>query len=180
MSMLGNSFLNEITKTKKKKLTASGILNQLRVMISAALSQSGRSNNTDDGMDIAICIYNTKTGELNYSGANNPLYLVRNEELNIIKPNRMPIGYFPVKKDFTGHTIKVQKGDVIYLFTDGYCDQFGGKYDKKFTTNRFKKMLLKNADLPMIDQKEHLESAFEAWMDGTHQIDDVLVMGIRF
>lgn len=180
MSMLGNSFLNEITKTKKKTVTASGILNQLRVMISAALSQSGRSNNTDDGMDIAICIYNTKTGELNYSGANNPLYLVRNEELNIIKPNRMPIGYFPVKKDFTGHTIKIQKGDVIYLFTDGYCDQFGGKYDKKFTTNRFKKMLLKNADLPMIDQKEHLESAFEAWMDGTHQIDDVLVMGIRF
>lgn len=180
MSMLGNSFLNEITKVKKKTLTASGILNQLRVMITAALSQSGSSNNTDDGMDIAMCIYNRRTGELNYSGANNPLYLVRDEELHIIKPNRMPIGYFPVKKDFTGHTIKIKKGDVIYLFTDGYTDQFGGKQDKKFTTGRFRKMLLKNADLPMIDQKELLESTFESWKDGTIQIDDVLVMGIRF
>jgi len=180
MSMLGNSFLNEITKSRKKTLTASGILNQLRVMITAALSQSGASNNTDDGMDIAMCIFNRKTRELNYSGANCPLYLVRGEELHIIKPNRMPIGYFPVQKDFNGHTLKIKKGDIIYLFTDGYSDQFGGKHDKKFTTGRFKKLLLKNADKPMIDQKEYLESAFLSWMDGTIQIDDVLVIGIRF
>ncbi|MDF1571486.1 MAG: SpoIIE family protein phosphatase [Bacteroidales bacterium] len=180
MSMLGNSFLNEITKSRKKTLTASGILNQLRVMITNALSQSGASNNTDDGMDIAMCIYNRKTRELNFSGANCPLYLVRDEELHIIKPNRMPIGYFPVKKDFNGHTLKIKKGDIIYLFTDGYSDQFGGKHDKKFTTGRFKKLLLKHADKPMIDQKEYLESAFLSWMDGTIQIDDVLVMGIRF
>lgn len=180
MSMLGNSFLNEITKSRKKVLTASGILNQLRVMITAALSQSGASNNTDDGMDIAMCIYNRKTRELNFSGANCPLYLVRDEELHIIKPNRMPIGYFPVKKDFTGHTLKIKKGDIIYLFTDGYSDQFGGKYDKKFTAGRFNKLLLKHADKPMIDQREYLESAFESWKKGTPQIDDVLVMGIRF
>jgi serine phosphatase RsbU (regulator of sigma subunit) len=180
MSMLGNSFLNEITKSRKKVLTASGILNQLRVMITAALSQSGASNNTDDGMDIAMCIYNRKTRELNYSGANSPLYLVRDKELHIIKPNRMPIGYFPVKKDFNGHTLKIKNDDIIYLFTDGYSDQFGGKHDKKFTTGRFRKLLLKNADKPMIDQKEYLESAFVSWMEGTIQIDDVLVMGIRF
>ena len=180
MSMLGNSFLNEITKSKKKTLTASGILNQLRVMITDALSQSGSRNNTDDGMDIAMCIYNRKTGELNYSGANSPLYLVRDEELHIIKPNRMPIGYFPEKKEFTGHTLKIKKGDVIYLLSDGYSDQFGGKHDKKFNTGRLRKMLLKNSDLPMIDQKEILESTFESWMQGTEQIDDVLVMGIRF
>jgi serine phosphatase RsbU (regulator of sigma subunit) len=180
MSMLGNSFLNEITKSRKKSLTASGILNQLRDMITVALSQSGASNNTEDGMDLAMCIYNRKTWELNYSGANNPLYLVRDNELHIIKPNRMPIGYFPVKKDFTGHTLKIKKGDIIYLFTDGYTDQFGGKNDKKFTNGRFKKMLLKIADRPMIEQKEYLEFTFESWMDGTIQIDDVLVMGIRF
>jgi serine phosphatase RsbU (regulator of sigma subunit) len=180
MSMLGNSFLNEITKSRKKTLTASGILNQLRVMITAALSQSGSRNNTDDGMDIAMCIYNRKTGELNYSGANSPLYLVREEELNIIKPNRMPIGYFPEKKDFTGHTVKIEKGDVIYLLSDGYSDQFGGKDDKKFTTGRLRKLLLKNSDLPMIDQKEILESTFESWKKDTDQVDDVLVMGIRF
>lgn len=131
-------------------------------------------------MDIAMCIYNRKTGELNYSGANSPLYLVRDEELHIIKPNRMPIGYFPVKKEFTGHTLKIGKGDVIYLLSDGYSDQFGGKHDKKFNTGRLRKMLLKNSDLPMIDQKEILESTFESWMGGTEQIDDVLVMGIRF
>lgn len=178
MSMLGNSFLNEITKEKKEQ-SASSILEQLRQMITTALSQSGNNSRPYDGMDIALCIYDKKSGEIEFSGAHNPLYHVRNGDLTVYKANRMPIGYYPKEQKFTSQRIKVSEGDIIYLFSDGFPDQFGGDKNKKYTKKRFKKTLVSLSDLPLLQQQSRLEEVFTEWKGENSQIDDVLVMGIR-
>jgi serine phosphatase RsbU (regulator of sigma subunit) len=138
MSILGNSILNEITRSSREDLTADGILNQLSTMTKQALSQSGSSISTFDGMDIALCVYNKNERELEYAGAHNPLYLIRNGELQVRNADRMPIGYFLEEGGFSSHRIKIEKEDIIYLFSDGYVDQIGGPRDKKFTPKRFR------------------------------------------
>ncbi len=179
MSMLGFAFLNEIVN-KSTEIKASAILNQLRDYVKESLHQTGKDDETKDGMDIALCIIDTDNFKLQYSGAYNPLYLIRNENLISLKADRMPIGIHLIEKEsFTNHEIDIQKGDTIYVFTDGYVDQFGGPDVRKFKLLPFKEMLLKIKDQSMDEQKRLLEEQFNVWKGDSEQIDDVLVMGIR-
>jgi serine phosphatase RsbU (regulator of sigma subunit) len=177
MSMLGVSFLNEII-SKHDKLEASDILNHLRDLIMHTLSQ--KESESKDGMDIALCILNNKTKELQYSGAFNPLYLIRKGQLIEYKADRMPIGiYGGMEKDFTNHQVKLKKGDCLYIFSDGFPDQIGGEKGKKYLSKKFKEFLIANHDKPMQEQYEILHNRIVEWMGDYQQVDDILLMGIR-
>ena len=116
---------------------------------------------------------------LQWSGANNSIYHFSNGTLNEIKADKQPIGYHPMMKPFTEHSLTLQKGESIFLFTDGYADQFGGPKKKKFLYKRFEEMLRANAALPMEEQKNALNKAFDDWKGDMEQIDDVCVIGVR-
>jgi serine phosphatase RsbU (regulator of sigma subunit) len=179
MSMLGFAFLNEIVN-KEPDLKASNILNELRDYVKESLHQTGKENEAKDGMDIALCVIDPEHNKLQYAGAYNPLYLIRNEEFISLKADRMPIGIHIVEKEsFTNHEMDIQKGDIIYIFTDGYIDQFGGPNAGKFKAGPFKDKLVSIKDKSMKEQKEILENEFYNWKGERDQIDDVLVMGIK-
>lgn len=179
MSMLGNSFLNEITKGEGSKLPSNQILNRLRDMVNSALSQAGESSKANDGMDITLCKYKKKNKMLEIAGAYNPLYLLRKGVLTEYKADRMPIGYYPKKKNFTAHTVQLQKDDVIYLFSDGFHDQFGGAFSKKYTSKQLKQILTAISPIPMDEQQNKLEHELETWQGTNAQVDDILIIGIR-
>ncbi len=132
-------------------------------------------------MDLALCVINRKRMSLEYAGAFNPLYLVRNNEVLVTKADKFPIGASPdgTLSSFTNHKIEIKKGDVIYLFSDGYVDQFGGADSKKFMAKRFRNLLLEHHKLPMNEQKDILISTLKEWMGEEEQVDDILVIGIR-
>jgi serine phosphatase RsbU (regulator of sigma subunit) len=157
MSMLGVSFLNKIVN-ESGIVKPSSILTSLRQNIISALKQEGSYTTTKDGMDIALCSVDMKKMKLWFSGANNPLYIIRKENNEYVfierKGDRMPIGYYSVMTDFTNHELDIKKGDKIYLFSDGFVDQFGGPDERKFMVPRFKQMLLDNQELDMASQKE--------------------------
>ena len=190
MSMLGISFLDEIASAEK---SPSEILDELREAIIKALHQTGKNDEAKDGMDISFCMLNTETNELFFAGANNPLYIVKNEEntkldelstfnfqLDEVKADKMPIGiHFGEIKPFTTRKVLLSNGDIIYLFSDGYADQFGGKNGKKFKYNQFKELLLNNCQLPMNEQKDIINHTFAEWKGENPQIDDVCILGIR-
>ncbi|UKN00442.1 SpoIIE family protein phosphatase [Paracrocinitomix mangrovi] len=132
-----------------------------------------------DGMDIALVSYNRKTKEITYSGAHNPLWLIRNNEVIEYKADKQPIGKFEMDQAFTSHTIQLEKGDQFYLFSDGYADQFGGDRGKKFKGKNFKDLLQKNAHLAMDIQLAELQKAFYEWKGDYEQLDDVCVIGVR-
>ena len=179
MSMLGVAFLNEIVNRKQVRY-ANDVLNELKDYVIKSLHQTGEDDEAKDGMDIAICMINKKTMKLEYAGAFNPLYLIRDNELIKIKGDRMPIGiYFRKQKYFTNHEIDLKKGDTFYIFSDGYVDQFGGEKGRKFMAKNFQRMLLNIQHLTMDEQKQYLENTLDEWMDGYQQIDDILVVGVR-
>lgn len=178
VSMLGISLLNEILN--KQVIQAEEILNILRREMKNSLKQKGISQDeTKDGMDLALCIINTKTNELQFAGANNPLYLIRNNELIEFKADRQPIGIYRNEKPFTNHLFQLKKNDKLYTFSDGYIDQFGGKKGKKFMKKRFKKLLLSIKNKTMSEQKQILDTIFKNWKSNIEQIDDVLVVGVK-
>jgi serine phosphatase RsbU (regulator of sigma subunit)/Tfp pilus assembly protein PilF len=185
MSMLGISFLNEII-AKDNIMQADHVLNELREYVVKSLQQKGVSGEQKDGMDISFIVYDTLTNVLQYSGANSPLYIVSKDsnELTEIKSDKMPVSIFVYMKPFTNHVIKVQQGDIIYLCSDGYSDQFGGNAGRKFYSKHLKQILVKNCNEPMIVQKELLEKAVEDWKKNEgviyKQTDDITVMGIKF
>ncbi|MCK4661320.1 MAG: tetratricopeptide repeat protein [Bacteroidales bacterium] len=179
MSMLGISFLNEII-IKHKITTASEILNKLRTYVKETLGQTGETGEAKDGMDIALCIFDYKNMKLQYSGAYNPLYIIRNSELLETKADKMPIGiHIKEKESFTNHDININKGDAIYMFSDGYADQFGGENESKFKTKPFKDLLINIQNESMSKQKEILDKTIEDWKGNLEQIDDITVIGIR-
>lgn len=179
MSMLGFAFLNEIVN-KEKELKANEILNQLRDNVKKSLHQTGKDDEAKDGMDIALCIIDLENLKMQFSGAYNPLYLARNNELITLKGDRMPIGiYIAEKESFTNHETEISKGDTIYIFTDGYTDQFGGPQTQKFKTAPFRDLIESNQDKSMAEQKKILEDNFDKWKGDYDQIDDVLVIGIK-
>ncbi|MFT5802499.1 MAG: serine phosphatase RsbU (regulator of sigma subunit), partial [Nonlabens sp.] len=130
-----------------------------------------------DGMDIAICVLEGNT--LKYAGANNPLWIIRNGEILETKADKQPIGKYAELEPFTTRTIALLKGDIIYVFSDGYVDQFGGDKGKKFKPSNFRKLLLSFQDQTMEDQKSLLDEAFETWRGAIEQVDDVCVIGVR-
>jgi serine phosphatase RsbU (regulator of sigma subunit) len=186
MSMIGNTLLNQIVN--ERGVTDPGqILNNLNVEISRSLKQTHEDSESRDGMDGAICCFElTSLNEtqqelkLHYAGANRPLYFIRNNNLEEIKANKFPIGGIELDKpkDFTTHTFSLQQQDTIYVFTDGYADQFGSN-NKKLMTKKFKEVLLSIIDKPMEEQRNYLETFIQEWKGTTEQTDDILVIGIK-
>ncbi len=200
MSMLGIGFLNEIIVESGLTNTAE-ILNQLREKIIKALEQKNVDTQQKDGMDLAICIWDKNKNILEYSGANNPLWLLRDfkhisdEQMEDSKTtvnedqtraiveyraNKMPVGLYAENlESFTSVIIPLHKDDIIYTFSDGFADQFGGEKGKKFKYKPFKHLLLDNQACLLVDQKETLLTQFEDWRGALEQIDDVVVIGIK-
>lgn len=139
-----------------------------------------------DGMDLAFCVLDKANMVINYAGAQNPLYIIRDGKLIEIKGDRFSVGAdmditynnFEEKK-FTTHKLKIQKKDMIYLFSDGYADQFGGLEGKKYKYRRFRHLLLNIHELPVENQRQYLEDSIEEWRGNIEQLDDILVIGIR-
>ncbi len=178
MSMLGISFLNEIV-TKTRFDNAGEILNRLRKKVKTSLRQTGKDHESKDGMDIAVCVIDSESLMLEYSGAYNPLYIIRNGDFKEIKATRNPIGIYLKEKPFENHKFQLKKGDVIYTFSDGYVDQFGGEDDSKFKTKNFKKLLVEIYNKPMKEQEKILEGVLLKWQGETEQTDDIVVFGVR-
>jgi len=206
MSMLGISFLNDIIRSATHELKPSEILDALKSKIIEALHQTGEAQEAKDGMDISLCKVNIENKTVEYAGAFNPLYIVRNGEIIIYEADRMPIGIydfdinqnftnnlinlengmpigiydFDINQNFTNNLINLENGDTLYTFSDGYADQFGGPKDKKFMIGRFKKMLLDIQNLTMDEQRKHIDNTIEDWMKEHDQIDDIIVIGAKF
>ncbi|HEX2967853.1 MAG TPA: SpoIIE family protein phosphatase [Bacteroidales bacterium] len=179
MSALGISILNEII-THNKDLKASNFLNLLREQVKTQLHQTGKEGEAADGMDISLCVLKKNRELLQFSGAFNPLYAYTGGELIEFKADRMPIGiHYGDEASFTNHEIKVKKGDVLYLLSDGLTDQFGGPEGSKFKKAQFKKLISEIHHRPLSDQKKLIELEFLKWKGNHEQIDDVTVMGIR-
>lgn len=179
MSIMGISFLNEIAN-KKEVQTAAEALNQLRNSVITSLNQEGSETEAKDGMDISLCVFDLHHKKLQFAGAYNPLYFIRDGVIDTIKADRMPIGIHERDKDdFTNNELEIQKGDMYYIMSDGYIDQFGGIDGKKFMAKQLKELLLKIHELPMAEQSKILEQEFIKWRGEIEQIDDVLIIGIR-
>jgi serine phosphatase RsbU (regulator of sigma subunit) len=187
MSMLGTSFLNEIANENKTGINAAEILNGLRKLVKEHLHQETGDRMARDGMDTALCMLDYDEMKLQYAGANNPMFIIRNGngsegyKLEEYKADRMPIGiHIKEKESFTNHEIKVQKGDIIYLFSDGYVDQFGGEKGDKFKMKRFRELIQKISHLPLNQQQEKLEQTLNDWMGETYnQLDDITILGVK-
>lgn len=155
------------------------ILTKTRDIIISDFSNSNEE--LHEGMDISLCLLNSKTGELQWAGAFNPLYIIRSgsDEIEELVANKQPIGKYPTNAPFTNHEITVSKGDQLYLFSDGFADQFGGERDKKYTTKRFKKLMTTYSQLPLEDQKTVFINTLDNWKGDNDQIDDICILGIR-
>ena len=182
--MLGLSFLDEIVEAKKVN-DPGVILDLMRDKIIGTLRQNGNFGESKDGMDITICVVDKTKKELQYSSANNPLYIIKHagnealQSLNIHKADKQPCGFYHDYKPFTTQTIALEEGDRIYTFSDGFPDQFGGPNGKKYMHKQFKEQLLKNAKLSFSEQKKSLNSSFIEWQGTLDQVDDVLVIGVQ-
>jgi len=179
MSMIGNTFLHQIVNEEKVS-QPSVILDQLRERVITALRQEGQDNARKDGMDMALCSLDIETRELQFAGANNPLYYTKDNDIVELKGDKQPVGYMPERSGpFTNHKIDLNEGDAIYIFSDGYPDQFGGPKGKKFKYKQLRDLFLANSQKPMLTQKDLLISSFYAWKGDLEQIDDVCVIGVR-
>jgi serine phosphatase RsbU (regulator of sigma subunit) len=180
MSILGISFLNEIVNTSGK-LVACEILNELQEHLVKSLHQTGKKRETRDGIEMALCVLDPVNKKLQYSGAFRPLYLICNNELKEFKPDQIPIGISDDETcTFTNKEIDFEENDIIYMFSDGYVDQIGGPRRKTFRSRKFKQLLIDIHQKPLQEQKAILEKEYEKWKRDIEQIDDIMVMGIRF
>jgi serine phosphatase RsbU (regulator of sigma subunit) len=177
MSMLGVAFLNEIVN-KDHITVPDQILNSLRDKVIQALQQQGVSGETRDGMDIALICIDKEAGKLEFAGAYNPLIMIRNGEIIETAGDKMPIGFYENMHSFRKQEIAIEKGDLFYMFSDGYEDQFGGPEGKKFKSRRLKSLLLEICGYTPEKQKEALEMKFEEWKGDMPQVDDIVVVGI--
>ena len=202
LSMLGITLLNEIVR-RTDMVKASSVLDELRAQIKLSLKQTGKYLENKDGMDLAICLFNMETMQMQYSGANNPVYIIRknasvkntgivkNEKIHLhntddrdgyalieMKPDRQPIGSHIKEHPFTNIEFSLQKNDLVFLFSDGYYDQFSSETGKKFNNARFRKLLVSIAAKKMTAQQVILEKTFNNWKKEKEQVDDVLVLGV--
>jgi serine phosphatase RsbU (regulator of sigma subunit)/ligand-binding sensor domain-containing protein len=179
MSMLGVSLLNEIVN-RHQVTQANQVLNELRDEVKRTLKQTGKEGEAKDGMDISLAMIDLQNQKMQYAGAYNPLYLFRDGRLISYRGDRMPIGiYINEKESFTNHEIDLKEGDVLYLFTDGYPDQFGGPDGGKFKVKRLKKLLAEIHDKPMDQQHNILIRQLDEWRGNNRQLDDILMIGLR-
>jgi serine phosphatase RsbU (regulator of sigma subunit) len=198
MSMLGVTLLNEQFRTFGIREPGL-ILGHLRTKVKEILAQEGTVSDQKDGMDMGIAIIDHEKNELQFGGANIPLFLIRRKdqegvleeelqsfmenddyELYPLKADKQPLGVYWEEEDFSTHMIKLQEGDALYMFTDGIADQYGGKNRKKFKSRRLKKLLLSVQAETMADQQMLIKAAYESWRGNIEQIDDVCMIGVRY
>lgn len=178
VSIVGNNGL--LRAVNEFKLTEpSDILDKLREIVVSAFRAEG-SSDVKDGMDIALCSIDYKTGELKFAGANNECVIIRKGEIIELKPDKQPIGQFIDAKPFTQKTFQLEAGDCIYLYTDGYVDQFGGERLKKYKSKPFKAMLSTLFEKSMLEQFQIVQTEFDTWKAHTEQVDDVCVVAVKF
>ena len=179
MSMLGVTLLNEIVNNKHI-LMPDQIIENLRQGVIKSLNQAADEDSIKDGMDISVCVVDFSENTLWWAGANNPLYLVRGNELVHYRADKMPASIHYRMLPFTLHKIELKKGDAFYIFSDGFADQFGGPKQRKFMSNQLKEILVSMTGVPMLRQAEKLHNIFEEWRGDSPQVDDVTLIGIRF
>ena len=178
MSIIGSALLNEAV-VEKGITQPNKIFYEVRKGFIKALKQTGEYGQKD-GMDAALIAWD-KNNSLQIAAGYNPVFIIRKDDIQEIEPDRQPVGFLTGKqKDFTHHEVKLEKGDSVYLFSDGYIDQFGGPRGKKFMMRNFKKLLLSIQDKAMNEQKTILENTINEWRGDDEQIDDILVMGVQF
>lgn len=179
MSIIGINFLNEIVN-ENQIYTPNEILNQLRKKVIKAMVHANKIQESKDGMDISLIVIDYDKMELQYAGAYNHLFYIRDHMLGVIKADRMPVGISEkTMMPFTNHTMKIQAGDQFYMFTDGYADQFGGPNKKKFRIGALRELLLEIHENPMNEQKRIMHETFINWKGKQQQVDDVLAIGIK-
>jgi len=202
MSIIGNNGLENVVKNNTD-VSASEVLEQHTDFVISTFKQSGDVN-IKDGMDMALCVFDKENMILEFAGAHNPLYLVRkiekgfdnfltedlmklnNENYHLfeVKADKQPVGNFEYRKPFTNSVIQLQKGDTIYMFSDGYADQFGGPKGKKYKYKPFKRQILDIQEKSLAEQKQILEDSIVDWMNFEgkehEQIDDIIVFSVRF
>jgi serine phosphatase RsbU (regulator of sigma subunit) len=191
MSLLGTSFLNEIVNkidtSGGKEIIASEILDELRLAVKKSLRQTGKDSDAKDGMDMSLCIIDFPNMKMQYAGANNPILLVRENNLVKYAADRMPVGiHYKEEGHFSNQIIDLKRGDAVYMFSDGYVDQFGGEEGRKFMSKRFGELIMNNYKLNMKQQKEIFDKNIIEWQNHLNmkgekfkQIDDILVIGFR-
>lgn len=177
VSVVCANALNKVVLEMGKKDPAE-ILNETRKLVIETFSKS--SEDVKDGMDISLCVFNEDKSELKWAGANNPLWIIRKEkeEVEMIKADKQPIGKYGLAKPFTTHKVEVGKNDRIYMFSDGYVDQFGGPKGKKLKSSKFKQLLLSKSTESMNGQKMNLDNALSSWKGSLEQIDDICIVGV--
>jgi serine phosphatase RsbU (regulator of sigma subunit) len=176
VSVVGHNALNRTIKEFGLTEPAA-ILDKLTELVEETFEKS--ESEVKDGMDISLCCLDLNMNQLKWAGANNPIWIQSKGEVQEIKADKQPIGKFDYRKPFTGHTIDLEKGDTIYIFTDGYADQFGGDKGKKFKYQQLKSFILTLQNKKMDEQKEMLNNTFESWRGELEQVDDVCVIGVR-
>jgi len=179
VSMIGNDLLNQIIIEKGIE-DPGEILTNINNGVKSVFTREGAEQQAQDGMDMTLCVFDKDLRTLEFAGANNPLLLMQNGELNHIKGDKYAIGGdTEIDYKFANHKIDLQKGNTIYIFSDGYQDQFGGPKGKKFMSKRFRQLFIDIQTMNMEEQKEHLNKTIEDWKKGRDQVDDILVIGIR-
>jgi ligand-binding sensor domain-containing protein/serine phosphatase RsbU (regulator of sigma subunit) len=179
MSIVGYNGLNQAVNEHKLS-EPSAILNYLSESVNQSLRKSEHDNYVKDGMDIALCRINLKKMRVQFAGAYNPLLLIRNGEQMLYKGDRISIGSVDTKgQTFANHEVKIQKGDCLYIYSDGFADQFGGADGKKMKAAKMRQKILEISSLPMNEQKKELERYLAEWMGNLPQVDDICVIGVR-
>ncbi len=179
MSMLGMAFLDEVVN-KEKQFSPDLILDSIRKGIISSLKQQAVSSQSKDGMDITVISVDIKKKTVSFAGANNPIYVFHNDQLTEYKGDRMPVSNYPKIEPFTLHQFDIKPGMMLYMFSDGFADQFGGPDNSKFKYKPFKRMLEENHKHKAEMQRSIIEQTFVKWRGNLNQVDDILVIGIRF
>jgi serine phosphatase RsbU (regulator of sigma subunit) len=178
LSLIGHNSLNQIVN-ELQIIKPADILFELDKIVYNTLQNNLEETNIKDGMDMSICSLNLNTRELEFAGAYNPLYLLRNNELTEVKGDKIAIGSGQMNQKYTNTELQLEEGDRIYLFSDGYADQFGGPKGKKFKYSQFKELLVQIHQKPMEQQHKLLNHSIDAWQGDLEQIDDVCIIGVQ-
>jgi len=178
MSMLGFALINELIR-KPEIQNSAQLLDELREQIKSSLQQTGKSDEAKDGMDIAFLTIDTETNVLNFAGANNPLFLFRNNEFIVYKADSMPISIYIKEKPFTNQIIELKKDDMLYIFSDGFVSQFDDKNKDTYKTKRFKELLTNIHQKSLSEQNEILALELNKWKGNNTQTDDILIIGVK-
>jgi serine phosphatase RsbU (regulator of sigma subunit) len=179
MSLIGHNGINQVVKDRGHT-KPSEVLMELNRIAFQALHKDREQYLVRDGMDMAFCTLDTKSLQMEYAGANNPLYVVRKGEVLQFAPNKNAIGSMALEDGaFTDHKVQLRKDDMVYLFSDGFADQFGGPKGKKFMYRRFRDLLLAISEQPAERQRTLMQEAFNQWRGAYEQVDDILVIGMR-